>query len=48
MEEEMNSFSIVPSILVRRSNAMWDILLGISEEAKVLAGSNLTIKSVRL
>lgn len=43
----MNTFSIVPNILTRRSNAMWDILLGISEEAKVLTGSTLTTKSVR-
>lgn len=48
MEREMYSFSIVPNILARRSNATWGILLGISKEAKVLAGCTITTKSVRL
>lgn len=34
-------------VMTSRTNAMWDVLLA-SEEAKTLAGSILTTKSVRM
>lgn len=44
MEETLKCLKIGPE----RSNALWDILLAIEEKAKMLAGSTLTMKSVRL
>lgn len=48
MEEALKSLNLSPRILVRRSNAVWDIILVTSDEAKTLAGSINTTKSVRL
>lgn len=48
MEEALKSFQIVPKVLAKRSNVIWDILLVNVEEAKRLARSVLTTKTVRL
>lgn len=48
MEETLKILSIAPKILARTSNAVWDILLSTKQEAKQLAGSILTAKSMRL
>lgn len=48
MEEALKNLNIAPKVLARRSNAMWDILLGKEVEAKQLAGSVLSTTSIRL
>lgn len=48
MEETLKILSIAPIILPKTSNAVWDILLATKQEAKQLAGSILTAKSMRL
>lgn len=48
MEEVLKSLNIAPKVLARRSNTMLDILLATVKEAKILAGSILTSKLVRL
>lgn len=47
MEELLKNLKIGPTILTTRSNAVWDFLLAIDNEAKQLAGSILTKKAVR-
>lgn len=48
MEEALKCLKIVPKILCKRSNAMWDILLASEEETKQLSGSILRTKTLRL
>lgn len=48
MEEALKSLKMGPNILARMTNALWDIFLLTEDEAKMLAGSTLTTKSVRL
>lgn len=48
MEKALKILHIGTKILARRSNALWDILLATKEEAKMLAGSTLITKSIRL
>lgn len=48
MEEALKALNVVPRILARRSNALWDILLANEKEAKKLARSILTTKTVRM
>lgn len=47
MEKVLKSVNIGVKLLVRRSNAMCDILL-VSEESRMLAGSIITTKIVRM
>lgn len=47
MEKVLKSLNIGVKLLVRRSNAMCDILL-VSEESRMLAGSIITTKIVRM
>lgn len=48
MEEAIKRLNIAVKILVRRSRAMWDILLASDDTAKSLVGNIMTTKSVRL
>lgn len=48
MEEAVKSLQIKPKFLAKRSNTMWDITLPNEKEAKMLAGSVLMSKLVRL
>lgn len=48
MEETLKSLLIAPKILMKRSNSIWDSLLATEEETKLLAGSILTTKAIRL
>lgn len=48
MQEALKTLNVSPRVLARRSNALWDILLANEEEAKKLAGSILTTKTVRM
>lgn len=47
MEEALNALNIVAKVLVRRSNAMWRILLVTEETAKVFDTSVLTTKTTK-
>lgn len=46
IEETLKSLHIQPEVLARSFIAMWDILLAFEEEAKKLAGGEVTTKSV--
>lgn len=48
VEETPKVLNIGAKLLARRSNVMWDILVGTAEAAKTLAGSTPTTKSLRL
>lgn len=48
MEETLKSLHIAPKVLCKRSNAMWDLLLGTEEDAKRLAESVLSTAAVCL
>lgn len=50
MDEALQTLNVVPNVLSKRSNTMWDILLATEDKAKRLAGNigRLTTKSVRL
>lgn len=48
MGEVLNGLNNVVKMLVRRTNAIWNIFLTSKEEARSLAGSILTTKSVRM
>lgn len=48
MEEVFKSLNIAAKILARRTNEIWDILLGTEQEAKQLARSVLSDTSIRL
>lgn len=47
-EEALKSLQIIPKLLARWSNTIWDILMVNEEKAKKLVGSILTTKSIRL
>lgn len=46
MEGALKSINVAPNVLARRSNAMWDILLGTEQEAKQLTGCVLLTTSI--
>lgn len=48
MEEVLKTLKVNPKVLVRRTNAIWDILLPTVQDAKQMAGSVLTTKNLRL
>lgn len=48
MEEALKGLQIQAKILVKGSNAMWDVHLASNVEGKKLVGSVLMAKSVRL
>lgn len=48
MEKALNSLSIKPKVLAKRSNAIWDILLATKQEAKQLAENILEITPLSL
>lgn len=48
MAERLKSLQILPKVLARRTNPMWDILLACEEDGKKLSGSVLTTKSSQL
>lgn len=48
MEETLKSLHIGAKMLIRKTNAMWNILLANENKAMTLADSILTTKSVRI
>lgn len=48
MEESLKALNITPCILIRRSRALWDLLMKSEQEVKDLGGSVLTSKTLRL
>lgn len=48
MDVTLECLEFMLKIMTKRSNPMWEILLGRKEEAKKLAGSILTTKTVHL
>lgn len=48
MEDALKTLHIIPKVLARKTNALWDILLPTEQQARDLAGSVLNTKTLRL